>query len=207
MPRRLLAIFAMVAWLFAAVPATPALADTCCANRSVTFAPAAVIQGDMVEVRGIVCLSYDNSGPLPLNLVSWWLSTDHVPADRDPGTAPGDPRVHPAGDLPAADAWLPFDSVAGAGKAAPGTATLRVPEQLRDGTFQLWWQCDNGGGPGSGMHYAGSPRLRVGTAPDTATAVIERPGTPAREAQLVVIAAMATIGGWLGARRAMRPHR
>ena len=207
MPRRLIAIAAMAAWLVAAVSVTPVNADTCCANRSVTFSPPAVMPGEAVEVRGIVCLSYDNSGPLPLNLVSYWLSTDHIPADPDPGTTPGNPRVHPADDLPASNAWLPFESVSGAGEASAGSATLRVPDSISDGTYQLWWVCDNNGGPGSGIHYAGSARLRVGDPPDTATFVPETPETPVGHEWSTVLVAAASAGGWLGARRAMGRRR
>lgn len=67
--------------------------------------------------------------------------------------------------------WHAFDSVAAgaAGVAAPGDATITVPD-LADGRYQLWWWCDDGSGPGGGIHYSTGPRLAIGQVPDTATA-------------------------------------
>lgn len=146
-----------------------ALADTCCANTPVSFEPATAMPGDTVRLDGISCLASDNSGPLALNLQGFWLSTDDVPADPDPGDVPGSGLVHLAEDLPPVEDWPAFEIVTGAGRAAAGSATIVVPT-LANGSYQLWWWCDNGGGPGSGIHYSGGPRLAVGsTAPDTAT--------------------------------------
>ncbi|MCJ7710833.1 MAG: hypothetical protein MUQ32_08370, partial [Chloroflexi bacterium] len=49
-----------------------------------------------------------------------------------------------------------------------GDAAIIGPD-LPDGLYQLWWLCDNGGGPGSGIHYSPGPRLAIGVPPDTAT--------------------------------------
>ena len=168
------------------------LADTCCANTSVTPVPRTAMPGDTVRLDGMACLNADNSGPLPLNPVEFWLSTDRVPADPNPGDAPGDPDVHPAADLPPPGQWFPFASVTVEGKAAVGSATIVVPA-LADGTYQLWWRCDNGGAPESGIHYSGGPRLTVGATPDTATAEPAsdpRPATPTALLWVVAIAAV-----------------
>jgi hypothetical protein len=166
--RRIVTALALAA-LTLTVLAPTVLADTCCANTSVTAVPRTAMPGDTVRLDGIACLNPDNSGPLPLNAVEFWLSTDRVPADPNPGDTPGDPDVHLAEDLPPAGQWFPFAGVSVSGKAAVGSATIVVPA-LADGTYQLWWRCDNGGGPGSGIHYAAGPGLTVGiAAPDTAT--------------------------------------
>ena len=160
---------ASIAAVVASLVVAPiALADTCCANTSVTFAPRAAEPRDEVRVDGLACLNSDNSGPLELNLVSFWLSTDDIPADPDPGSVPGSPLVHPADDLPPVEDWIPFGEVPGAGAVSSGSATIVVPDLPR-GTYQLWWLCDNDGGPGSGIHYSGGTRLKVGGAPDTST--------------------------------------
>lgn len=57
---------------------------------------------------------------------------------------------------------------------AAGSAAIVVPN-LPDGRYQLWWLCDNGGGPGSGIHYSTGPRLAIGVAPDTATETARPP--------------------------------
>lgn len=192
MNRRRIVTALVVAALTITVLAPTVLADTCCANTSVTPVPRTAIPGDTVRLEGIACLSADNSGPLPLNPVEFWLSTDRVPADPNPGDAPGDPDVHLADDLPPAGQWFPFASVTVEGKAAVGSATIVVPD-LADGTYQLWWRCANGGGPESGIHYSGGPRLTVGaTTPDTATgepASNPRPATPSALLWAVAIAA------------------
>jgi hypothetical protein len=160
----------VVASLTLTVLAPTVLADTCCANTSLTPVPPVSHPGHMVRLDGMACLDADNSGPLPLRLAEFWLSTDRVPPDPNPGEAPGDPDVHLADDLPPSGQWFPFASVSVEGKAAVGNATIVVPD-VADGSYQLWWRCDNGGGPGSGIHYSGGPRLIVGAAaPDTATA-------------------------------------
>jgi hypothetical protein len=168
------------------------LADTCCANTSVTPVPRSAMPGDTVRLDGIACLNPDNSGPLPLHPVEFWLSTDRVPADPNPGDTPGDPDVHLANDLPPAGQWLPFASVTGEGKAAVGSATIVIPD-LANGKYQLWWRCDNGGGEGSGIHYSGAPLLAVGAAtPDTATAEPAskpRPATPSALPWVIALAA------------------
>lgn len=184
----------LVVGAMAALAFTPvAFGDTCCANTSVALRPARAMPGDAVELDGIRCLAYDNTGPLALNLKAFWLSTDRVPADGDPGSVPGGP-ARLATDLPPVERWLPFTSVSGAGAVGAGTATIVVPK-LPSGSYQLWWLCDNGGGPGSGIHYSGGPRLVVGPgSPDTATAT-----TPGREeghdpARLLTIAFLAGVG-------------
>jgi hypothetical protein len=143
-----------------------ALADTCCANTAVTLEPERALPGQTVTVRGIRCLNADNSGPLSLNLRAFWLSSASVPADPDPGSVPGSGIGIPA-DVPPVERWLPF---ADAGDAEGDTASLVVPVVPR-GSYQVWWLCDNGGGPGSGIHYSGGSRLAVGSrGPDTSTA-------------------------------------
>lgn len=191
MNRRRMATAVVLAAMTLLILAPTVLADTCCANTSVTPVPHAAMPGDTVRLDGIACLNYDNSGPLPLNAVEYWLSTDHVPADSNPGDAPGDPDVHLATDLPPAGQWLPFASVTVKGEAAVGSATIVVPD-LPHGTYQVWWRCDNGGGEGSGIHYSGSPRLTVGaTTPDTAIAQPAPNPRPATSSALAWVVAMA----------------
>jgi len=96
--RRMVASVAIAAMVLT-LAAPTALADTCCANTSVTLVPRVAMPGDTVRLDGIACLGPDNSGPLPLNPVEFWLSTDRVPADPNPGDAPGNPDVHLADDL------------------------------------------------------------------------------------------------------------
>ena len=185
--------------------APAATADTCCANTHVTFTPASAEPGDRVEIHGIRCLGPDNHGPLELNLVAFWLSTDRIPAD-DPGDVPGNPAVHLADDLPRVGRWLPFESVTHAGQTRKGTATIIVPD-LPDGSYQLWWRCDNGGGRGSGIHYAGGARLYVGIEPDTATvdpAPAPPSSVPAFVAVVGLIAGLVTFVRLSGARRHSR---
>ena len=164
----------LTAVLFAA---SVALADTCCANTAVELDPTTATLGETVTVAGIVCLGPDNSGPLPLNLTGFWLSRDHLPAIAHPGAAGDGGRL--ANDLPGVETWLPFATMTGSGTAAPGTATLVVPA-VTSGSYQLWWHCENGAGPGSGIHYSGGSRLRVQTTgPNTATDTGARHGVPA----------------------------
>jgi hypothetical protein len=146
--------------------APPALADTCCANIPVGMDPSAAMPGDTVLLTGLQCLQSDGGGPLPLNLGAFWLAPGNRPAE-DPGDTPGN---LPYPDLPPVETWLPFDSV----DVAAGSATIVVPN-LPDGRYQLWWLCDNGGGPGSGIHYSTGPRLAIGVAPDTATETASPP--------------------------------
>ena len=142
-----------------------ARADTCCANTVVTLEPERAVPGETVSLRGIRCLNADNSGPLDLNLRAFWLSSASVPTDPDPASIPGSGVGIPA-DVPPVERWLPF---ARAGEAGGDTASLVVPDLPR-GSYQLWWLCDNGGGPGSGIHYSGGARLAVGPrTPDTST--------------------------------------
>lgn len=152
-------------------------ADTCCANHAVDFQPRSADPGDTVTVDGIVCLAADNSGPLELNLLSYWLATTNVAARPDPDTTPAGPIGPQTGDLPPVGQWRPFESVSSAGARAAGSATIVVP-RLRSGTYQLWWLCDNGGGPGSGIHYSGGPRLAVGL-PDSSVVPSLLPAVPA----------------------------
>ena len=140
------------------------LADTCCANIPVVLDPPAVMPRDVVRLVGLRCLNADNTGPLPLNLGAFWLATGTQAADPDPASAPG-PGL--PGDLPPVDKWLPFASVPDRA-ATSGDATIVVPD-LPHGTYQLWWWCDDGSGPGGGIHYSTGPRLAIGAVPDTAT--------------------------------------
>lgn len=154
----------LMAITLALLVAPEALADTCCANTAVLLQPTTAEPGDTVRLTGIQCLNYDNSGPLPLNLKRFWLSTSTVAANSAPGDVPG-PGV-PA-DIPPVDQWRLFETVPGPNGGGP--ATIVVPK-VPAGSYQLWWLCDNGGGPGSGIHYSGGPRLIVGGAlPNTAT--------------------------------------
>lgn len=167
------------------------VADTCCANTSVALQPATARPGDSVRVDGIACFNYDNSGPLALNVKSFWLSTDEVPADPDPGSVPGSGLARLANDLPPVEQWLPLASVPDAGQVGIGAATIVVPD-VRSGSYQLWWLCDNGGGPGSGIHYSGGPRLKVVPgSPDTATVDPVPAGSPAPPAALLVAIGLA----------------
>ena len=113
MRKRWLAGASTAAVVASLVVAPVAFADTCCANTSVTFAPRAAEPRDEVRVERIACLGADNSGPLALNLVSFWLSTDDIPAEPSPGDVPGSDLVHLADDLPAVEAWIPFEAVSG----------------------------------------------------------------------------------------------
>jgi hypothetical protein len=198
MHRRTAAIGSLAGLAAVLLAASVALADTCCANTSVGLDPTAVTLGETVMVTGIACLDADNAGPLPLNLTGFWLSRDRVPADADPGSVPGG-GSRLASDLPAIETWLPFETVTGSGAAATGGATLVVPA-VTSGSYQLWWHCDNGAGPGSGIHYSGGSRLRVhARGPDTATAVTTPPGSPA--GILLLAAIVAAIVGAETARR------
>lgn len=154
----------LIAITFALLLAPVALADTCCANTSVLLEPTMAEPGDTIRLSGIQCLNYDNSGPLPLNLKRFWLSASTLAANPNPGDTPG-PGM-PA-DVPPVEQWLAFKSVPDPNGS--GSATIVVPAIPR-GSYQLWWLCDNDGGPGSGIHYSGGPRLEVGAGlPNTAT--------------------------------------
>lgn len=185
----------LVAVLALALLAPAVRADTCCANRAVTFSPQSADPGETVKIRGIVCLKPDNRGPLELNLVGWWLSPDDIPAEI-PGDTPGNPAVHHPDDLPRVGKWHDFASVSDPGVKAAGSATIVVP-RLPDGSYQLWWHCDNGGGPGSGIHYSGGPRLFVGL-PVTSTEVAVAAGRvdTMPVAPFLVLAALAGVGLW-----------
>ncbi len=162
--------------------APPVLADTCCANLPVDLEPTAAEPGDTVRLIGLECRDADNSGPNPLELGTFWLATTNRPAESGPDETPSEGPP----DFPPAETWPPFDSVApgDAGVAAPGDATITVPD-LPDGRYQLWWWCDDGSGPGGGIHYSTGPRLVIGEVPDTATAApivpnpLDRAGGPA----------------------------
>ena len=104
MNRRRIVTAHVLAALTLVILAPTVMADTCCANTSVTPVPRTAMPGDTVRLDGMACLNADNSGPLPLNPVEFWLSTDRVPADPNPGDAPGNPDVHLADDLPPARA-------------------------------------------------------------------------------------------------------
>ena len=153
--------------------APPVLADTCCANVPVELDPTAAKAGDTVKLIGLECRNADNSGPNPLRLGSFWLATTDRAAETDPDSTPGEglPQV-----LPPTDEWLAFDSVPDV-VTGPGDATVTVPD-LADGRYQLWWWCDDGSGPGGGIHYSTGSRLVIGVVPDTATeAAIPSGGT------------------------------
>jgi hypothetical protein len=162
--------------------APPVLADTCCANLPVDLDPTAAKPGDEVRLIGLECRDADNSGPNPLDLGTFWLATTDRPAEVAPDQTPSEGPP----DFPPAETWPAFDSVApgAAGVAAPGDATITVPD-LPDGRYQLWWWCDDGSGPGGGIHFSTGPRLVVGEVPDTATVAsiqpdhVERAGGPA----------------------------
>src|SRR5512140_2070718 len=70
--RRLVTAHALAA-LTLMILAPTVLADTCCANTSVAPTPRMAVPGDTVRLDGIACLAADNSGPLPLNPVEFWL--------------------------------------------------------------------------------------------------------------------------------------
>jgi hypothetical protein len=181
-----------------------ASADTCCANTSVAIEPSnGAMPGDIVRLEKIACLAYDNSGPLELNLVGFWLSSDTVPADPNPGDVPGSDGSRLASDLPPEETWPPFASVSAPGSAGSGWATVVVPD-VAAGSYQLWWRCDNGGGPGGGIHYSGGPRLTVGTAaPDTSTATLTGGAATTTAIPLLVgaLAFLAVLPGWRRRRR------
>jgi hypothetical protein len=148
-------------------------ADTCCANVPVQPEPGSAKAGDTVTLLGMECRDADNSGPRPLELGSFWLAATDRPAEPDPDTTPG--AGLPA-ELPPVEEWLPFDTVPD-GMVGPGDATITVPA-LPNGRYQLWWWCDDGSGPGGGIHYSTGPRLAIGV-PDTATAIAAVPEGPA----------------------------
>jgi hypothetical protein len=180
--------------------ASPVLADTCCANLPVKLVPSSVDPGDTVRLVGLRCLRSDGSGPLPLNLGAFWLAKGHRPAE-DPRDAPGN---LPYPDLPPIERWLSFESAPTFDSTTHGDATIVVPD-LPDGLYQLWWWCDNGGGPGSGIHYSTGQRLAVGVPPDTATELApDAPGHAPNEpvAALLVLAGTVLI---LTLRRRPRP--
>jgi hypothetical protein len=175
-----------VAAILLLAPAT--LADTCCANTRVGLTPHATRPGDAVRLTGLRCLHADNSGGLPLRLGSFWLWRGHRAADAAPDTAPGPGLPQ---DLPPVERWLPFDSV----DVAAASAVITVPD-LPDGTYQLWWWCDDGSGPGGGIHYSTGPRLAIGATPDTATAGVVAPettGDPALRAWLFLAVAASVL--------------
>jgi len=161
MNRRSISVSVVASGVAALLSVSVALADTCCANAAVRFDAPHAQPGATVHISGLVCLDADNSGPLAFNPTAFWLSADQVAADPDPGSVPGSGLAHLANDLPPTEQWLKFAAVANRGAVARGSATFIVP-QLDDGTYELWWLCDNGGGPGSGIHYSGGPGFRVG---------------------------------------------
>lgn len=180
--------------------ASVALADTCCANTAVGLDHSSATIGDAVTATGIVCLGPDDSGPLPLNLTGFWLSRDRLPAVALPGGGGDGGRL--ANDLPDVETWLPFETVTGSGTAATGTATFTVPA-VASGSYQLWWHCENGAGPGSGIHYSGGSRLRVHTTgPNTATEATAPRGVPAG---ILLLAAVITAAVAAGTLRRGRP--
>lgn len=149
------------------------LADTCCANLPVGLDPRSAQPGNVVRLIGLRCLNADNTGPLPLQLGSFWLAKGERAPDAAPDSAPG-PGL--PSDLPPVEEWLQFETVPEA-TATIGDASIKVPG-LPNGSYQLWWWCDNGSGPGGGIHYSTGPRLTIGGGPDTDTASEVDPGTP-----------------------------
>jgi hypothetical protein len=150
------------------------------------------------------CRSADNGGPLPLNLGAFWLWPGKRGADANPNTVPGPGLPE---DLPPTEKWLPFASVPDA-TARSGNATITVPDRP-DGTYQLWWWCDDGSGPGGGIHYSTGPRLAIGGAPNTATesgTPRGASGSPGWVAGLVVAVAVAvfTLTLWIPSDRRRR---
>ena len=154
--------FAAIVTLLLLVP--PALADTCCANVPVQLSPRSAMPGDTVRLIGMQCRNADNSGPLPLKLGAFWLWPGNRAAEIDPDTVPGPGFPE---DLPPTEQWRPFSSVPDSA-AGSGDATITVPD-LPDGTYQLWWWCHDGTGPGGAIHYSTGPRLAIGVPPETAT--------------------------------------
>lgn len=156
---------AIVLGVVAAMLLVPvAAADTCCANTAVELDPPSAEPGDVVRLIGLRCLNADNTGPLPLSLGAFWLSSGTRAAEVDPDTVPGPGLPQ---DLPPTEEWLPFASSPDA-SATSGRATIVVPDLPR-GSYQLWWWCDDGSGPGGAIHYSIGPRLVIGAIPDTAT--------------------------------------
>jgi len=188
--------------------APAALGDTCCANVAVGLSPRTADPGDQVTVAGIRCLHYDNSGPVAFAAARFYLHRGHEAADPNPGDVPGNGPGLPS-DLPTTDRWPAFDSVASS-DGLVGSAVLTVP-QLRSGSYQLWWWCDDGSGPGGGIHYSDGPRLTISGTPDTDAALPDLSGEPADRAPLVLlgIGAAAAAGTWRFAsrRRILRPNR
>jgi hypothetical protein len=169
--------------------APPVMADTCCANIPVQLDPPSAMPGDTVRLIGLQCRRADNSGPLPLNLGAFWLWPGKRAADAQPDTAPG-PGL--PGDLPPTEEWLSFATVPDV-VVGSGDATITVPD-LPDGTYQLWWWCDDGSGPGGGIHYSTGPRLAIGVSPNTDTeggALPDASGSPGWPAGLVVAVGVA----------------
>lgn len=174
----------MIAIAAVLLVAPAVVADTCCANLPVGLDPRSAMPGDVVRITGLQCRNSDNTGPLPLKLGAFWLSTARRPAQSDPGSVPGDGLSPP--DLPPVETWHAFASVPDP-KATAGDATIIVPD-LPGGTYQLWWWC-KGSGPGGGIHFSTGPRLAVGGAPDTATEAagsVSTPGTPGWPLELVM---------------------
>lgn len=170
--------------------APAALADTCCANVVVQLSPVTASPGERVTASGIRCLRYDNSGPIEFAPSKFYLSAGHQSADANPGDTPGNGQGLPA-DLPAVEHWPALrDHTAAAGGI--GSAVLVVPD-LPGGSYQLWWWCDNGGGPGSGIHYSDGPRLTVTGSPETDASASEHVAQTGEQALLPVV-----VGFWAG---------
>jgi hypothetical protein len=108
--------------------------------------------------------------------------------------------VHLADDLPPVGRWHPFASVSDPGVATHGSATIVVP-RLPDGTYQLWWRCDNGGGRGSGIHYAGGQRLAVGLPVTSTEPVRTAPADTRPIAPILLLAGVAGMASWTLRRR------
>lgn len=136
-----------------------ALADTCCATAPIALDPPAAIPGQTVRLIGMRCLTSDGAQTNPLKLGRFLLTA------RSPDVPGAGPT---AAGLTAVKSWLAFKQVPSPAQAI-GVASIIVPNLPR-GDYQLWWWCDDGSGPGGGIHYSTGPRLRIGiVAPDTAT--------------------------------------
>ncbi|HEY3334213.1 MAG TPA: hypothetical protein VGK16_03160 [Candidatus Limnocylindrales bacterium] len=186
-------IFVLLPALALAVPlAPPALADTCCANTRVEIDPRTAVPGAKVELTGLRCLAADNTGPLAFAPRAFWLWQGSRAAEADPDTAPGEGLPQ---DIPPTETWLPFDSAREAGGV--GSAVITVPK-VPDGRYQLWWWCEDGNGPGAGIHYSTGPKLTVGDPPDTATAgpgSATDPRTPGPAPLLLLVAGLTAFVG------------
>ncbi len=133
-----------------------------------------------VRLIGMECLSNDGTQTNPLKLGRFMLTSRSL---EIPGIGPT------AAGLPPIGKWVRFKQVPDS-SATTGDALVVVPD-LPNGTDQLWWWCDDGSGPGGGIHYSTGPRLRIGpVAPDTAI----EPNAPADTRDGSGVALLASAG-------------